>query len=56
MTLEDGSQKEGINTTAEHAHRRDLPGVILQLQVKPCLENVEVLPKIGSQKVPGWSS
>lgn len=45
MTLENGSQEEGNNMTAEHTYRRDLPCVILALQAKPCLANMEVLPR-----------
>lgn len=44
MTLENGSQEEGNNATAEHMYRRDLPCVILALQAKPCLENTERCP------------
>lgn len=52
MTLEDASQEEGNNVTAEHAYRRDLPGVILALRAKACLETMEILPKKGFQQGP----
>lgn len=54
MTLEDASQEEGKNVTAEHAYRRDLPGVILALRAKSCLETMEILPKKGFQQGP-WT-
>lgn len=49
MIVENGSQEEGNNMTAEHTYRRDLPFVIRALQAKPCLENMEVLPRKSFQ-------